>query len=44
MTEARGEIIAIIITLIPYALRTILDIIALGITQFILVGFTDTSR
>nr|DAM80898.1 MAG TPA: hypothetical protein [Caudoviricetes sp.] len=34
MEEALGKIIAFIITLISYALRTILDIIALGIIQY----------
>lgn len=33
MEEALGRIIAFILTLICYALQTILDIIALGITQ-----------
>nr|DAV18886.1 MAG TPA: hypothetical protein [Caudoviricetes sp.] len=32
MEETRGEIITFIISLTPYALRMILDIITLGIT------------
>ena len=43
MSEARGEIIATILSLIPYALRTILGIIALGITISIKdLGFLTT--
>jgi len=33
LSEARGEIIALIITLIPYALQITLDIATLGITH-----------
>ena len=41
MAEARGGIIAFIMSRTLYALRTVLDITALGIAK---MGFTDTPR